>query len=407
VTSPSPLSIEYREGSVSIFITLMLALLLASTSRAEELKGSMGAELRLYPSSPKYEGQDDDMLVPSLLFSPSLTKKLSPTSTLTSTLFGRLHSGDSDQSHLDIRELYLQKMIGEWEMRLGAAKEFWGVTESRHLVNIINQADLVEDIDEEEHLGQPMLNFNREIFGNELRLFLLPYFRERTFPGQDGRGRPPLPIATDAPLYESGVGEWHPDLAMRVRRSIGAWDIGLSEFYGTGREPSLRFTPSAPETLQPYYEVIHQQGVDLQYTLSSTLLKLEALYRSGQGDDFAAAVIGVEHTLSNILGADIGLMLEYLYDGRDASAPVTPFNDDIYLGARIALNDVRGSEMIVGVTIDRDNLSSTISLEGGTRINDSWRLEVEGKVFSSEEKSDPLSIVENDDLLQFRVLYHF
>lgn len=386
-------------------VALLLALLLIPPAYAEELKGTIGGELRMYRSSPKYEGQDEEHLVPSLLFSPSLTKKLSQTTTLTSTLFGRLHGEDQDQSHFDVRELSLQSMFGEWEMRLGAAKEFWGVTESRHLVNIINQTDLIEDIDEEEHLGQPMLNLNREIGGTELRLFFLPYFRERTFAGEEGRPRPPLPLANDTPLYESHLKEWHPDLALRLRRSMGAWDIGVSEFWGTGREPSLRPLPSA--TLRPYYEVIHQQGVDVQYTLSSTLLKLEALYRSGQGDDFGATVLGVEHTLSNIFGADVGLMLEYLYDGRSASAPVTPFDDDIYLGARVALNDIRGSEMIVGVTIDRDTLSSTVSLEGGTRLNDSWRLEVEGKLFSSEDQSDPLTVVENDDVLQLRVLYHF
>ena len=40
---------------------------------------------------------------------------------------------------------------------VGAAKVFWGTAESRHLVDIINQTDAVEDIDEEDKLGQPMV----------------------------------------------------------------------------------------------------------------------------------------------------------------------------------------------------------------------------------------------------------
>ena len=46
-------------------------------------------------------------------------------------------------------------VIGKF--RVGVGKVFWGVTESQHLVDIINQTDLVENIDTEDKLGQPML----------------------------------------------------------------------------------------------------------------------------------------------------------------------------------------------------------------------------------------------------------
>ena len=41
---------------------------------------------------------------------------------------------------------------------IGINKVFWGgFAETRHLVNIVNRSDIVEDMDEEDKLGQPMV----------------------------------------------------------------------------------------------------------------------------------------------------------------------------------------------------------------------------------------------------------
>ncbi len=72
--------------------------------------------------------------------------------------FLRWDQSDSERSHVDIRELTWLRAADNWELRVGIRKLFWGVTESQHLVDIINQTDLVEAPDGEEKLGQPMLN---------------------------------------------------------------------------------------------------------------------------------------------------------------------------------------------------------------------------------------------------------
>ncbi len=71
--------------------------------------------------------------------------------------FARLDSTDPERSHVDIREAHYLHVLGDWEWRVGVAKVFWGVTESQHLVDIINQTDLVENLDTEDKLGQPMI----------------------------------------------------------------------------------------------------------------------------------------------------------------------------------------------------------------------------------------------------------
>ena len=72
--------------------------------------------------------------------------------------FARADSQDDERSHADLREAYWGYESDDWDVIIGVNKVFWGVTESRHLVDVINQTDLVEDIDQEDKLGQPMIN---------------------------------------------------------------------------------------------------------------------------------------------------------------------------------------------------------------------------------------------------------
>ncbi|MDA7657788.1 hypothetical protein N8737_03705, partial [Verrucomicrobia bacterium] len=103
------------------------------------------------------------------------------------TPFGRYDGADSERSHVDLREFHIQRIADQWEWRVGVSKVFWGVTESQHLVDVINQTDLVENVDGEDKLGQPMVNLSWiSDQAGVIDLFYLPYFRERTFPGRGG-----------------------------------------------------------------------------------------------------------------------------------------------------------------------------------------------------------------------------
>ena len=75
-------------------------------------------------------------------------------------------------------------MGDDWDLHLGVKQIFWGVTEFNHLVDIINQTDLVENIDGEDKLGQPMAHLSLVRDWGILDFHLLTGFRERTFPGR-------------------------------------------------------------------------------------------------------------------------------------------------------------------------------------------------------------------------------
>ena len=324
--------------------------------------------------------------------------------------FMRLDQHDSERTHIDIRELTWLKAARDWELRVGIRKLFWGVTESQHLVDIINQSDSVEHPDGEDKLGQPMINLALIRDWGTVDLFILPGFRERTFPDQDGRLlNGAIPIIEQA-RYESGAEEKHVDLAVRWSHTFGDWDIGLSHFIGTNRNP--RFLPNFDANnnlfLTPYYEQIQQTGLDIQVTKEDMLWKFEAISRQGQKENFIAMTGGLEYTFVGVLDsdADLGVLVEYLFDDRDEKAS-TPFENDIMLGMRLALNDVQSTELLFGTILSMENESNSYLLEASRRFGDNWKISLEAYVYSNITPSDLMYGMRNEDFMQLTLAWYF
>ena len=378
----------------------------ASASHGGEWSGYLSGEARAFAHAPADPRQHGNSL--SLSAQPEYyTSWDDGRQSFTFVPFARWDANDDQRSHADIRELTWLKAAEDWELRVGIRKLFWGVTESQHLVDIINQTDLVEAPDGEEKLGQPMVNLALIRDWGTLDLFVLPGFRERTFPGVDGRLRSVLPVDDKQAIYESSDKDKHIDLAARWTRVLGDWDIGLSAFKGTSRDP--RFIPNGSGTaLIPVYDLITQWGLSVQATLGDWLWKLEAINRDSQQENYNAFTGGFEYTLVGIAdsAADLGMIAEILYDdrGNDAS---TPFENDIMVGARLTLNDEQSTEFLLGMIADSNDSTRLISLESSRRLGSHWKATLEGRAFLNIPDNDPLTSVRKDDYLQLELARYF
>ncbi|MBT0585646.1 hypothetical protein KIU71_04410 [Alteromonas sp. SM 2104] len=338
--------------------------------------------------------------------------------------FARLDQIDSERTHLDIREMHWLHLASDWELLAGISKVFWGQTESLHLVDVINQTDAVESVDGEDKLGQPMVSFSYFTDFGRLSAFALPYFRERTFPGLDGRVVPPFLIDTDNPLYASSQEQTHLDYALRWQHTLGSWDLGLSYFDGTNREPyfAQRFDPeTANLRLQPYYSQITQVGLDVLAVTGSWLLKFEGIYRQDDlenvpvslnsviEEDFFAAVAGFEYTQVGVFDSqyDLGVLMEYQFDERDDTAFVFGQND-LMMGLRVAFNDIDGTTVLFGMVQDLERSDSYSGFfESSSRITDQWRWSLDAYFFSSDVAADPLYFMRREDHIEFTLEYYF
>jgi hypothetical protein len=324
--------------------------------------------------------------------------------------FVRVSQYDSNRTHFDIRELTWLIASDNWELRLGIRKEFWGVTESNHLVDIINQRDMVENLDGEDKLGQPMLNFAWIQDWGTLDAFILPGFRKRTFAGEEGRLRTQPPVDSSLAEFDKNGFERQVAYALRWSHSIGDWDLGLSHFYGTSRNPVFKVEQVANGQLVliPYYQNINQTGLDVQATIGSWLWKLEAIVRVSHTDTTFASTAGFEYTFYNIAdsGLDIGLLTEYLFDSRGKYAP-TLFQDDFFAGMRFALNDVQDTQILMGVMIDRSTQAQFYNIEASRRFYDSFKLEVEARFFNGAPENDFAYFLRQDSHFRVELSYHF
>lgn len=376
-----------------------------------QYSGTAGVEQRYFLQDAAYVGQPRAQASVWLL--PELyTSWNDGNDSLTFKPFMRADAEDSERTHADIRELMWVHVGENWESHVGIGKVFWGQTESLHLVDVINQTDSVEAVDGEDKLGQPMIKLSWSFDSGSLTGFVLPYFRERTFAGVDGRLRPVVPIDSDNAIYESEDEQSNIDFALRWQQSIGDWDIGVSYFDGTNREPLLIPNidmPSGNVTIQPYYEQIQQVGVDLLMVNGAWLYKFESIFRQSDSQEFYAAVGGFEYTSVGVFDSvyDIGWLMEYQYDERDNSF-FAPAQNDLMAGVRWVLNDVDGTEILFGYIQDLDTTSTySAFVEASSRMTDNWRWRIDGYFFSADEQTDPYYFVRRDDHIQLSLEYYF
>ncbi|NQT83573.1 hypothetical protein HQ563_11135 [bacterium] len=392
----------------TIFLLLAVGLMNAAAATTSELSGYVAAEGSVFFNSPLSPEQERHSA--SLALQPEFYHEWENGSGFLVVPFARLDSADPERTHFDVRELNYLWLADRWELRVGVGKVFWGTTEFVHLVDIVNQTDLVEDIDEEDKLGQPMVHLSIPRDWGIVDMFILPYFRERTFPGRKGRLRFPLVVDTDNAKYESAAEEHRLDFAIRYSHSIGDWDIGIYHFNGTGREPTL--LPDSDENgepvLIPLYEQINQTGVDLQLVAGQWLWKLEALYRTGQADDFFAAVGGFEYTLVGVAGTamDLGIVAEWAYDDRGDEA-TTPYENDAMFGFRLTLNDPASSQILAGLMQDMHSSARAISIEASHRIGSNWKATLEAWAFLDAPEDDLFYSFRDDDFVRLGLAYYF
>jgi hypothetical protein len=380
---------------------LTLGILLAVPGALEaQLQGRLGVEARAFPMNPLHEGADH--MNGSVSIEPEWYKDFDRRrQRILVHAFLRVDGNDDARTHFDLRELMWERVDRWWEVRIGLGLVYWGVTESQHLVDIINQTDLVENPDGEDKLGQPMINFTLVQRWGTIDVFVLPFFRERTFPGSDGRLRPPLVVDRDNAQYESSAGRSHTDFALRWSHILGEWDVGVSAFRGTNRDPLLVPTQSTEgPVLTPYYQQINQIGLDLQRTFGGWLWKLEAITRGGETlTRYLAFTGGFEYTFVGALGSDmdIGVLTEYLYDSRGRTG--SPFQNDIFLGSRIAFNDVQSTAILVGGIIDHRTGETLFSVEANRRLDANWLISIEARAFIADQ-GDTFAGLRRDGYLQ-------
>lgn len=384
-----------------------------------DFSGNVTLDSRLFLKKPLYPGQERHQF--GLSFEPNIYFEHIDGASFTLVPYFRFSSIDGELLDVDVREAYFLKYGFvdelEWELRVGIDRVFWGTAESNHLVNIVNQTDLVSDPSGDEKLGQPMVQGTLAGEWGTLNLLALPFHRPREFPSVGGRLRPGWPISSAGNRinYEHKSGDRHVDFAARYSHTVGLLDFGISGFKGTSREPFLSplVTADGPILVQNYNQ-IEQIGLDLQLTLDDFIGKAEIINRNGFAPiaphkNHSAFVVGGEYSINGIFDSDADLTLfgEWSRDDRGKHA-TTPLQNDLFLAARYTFNDTEDTSITAAVIGDLDSNSKTMNLKFSRRLSDSLSLEVEAQGFLQTDIRDTqLWQFRNDQFVEVNLTYGF
>ncbi|MBU2712077.1 hypothetical protein [Zooshikella harenae] len=428
---------------LSAIISLLCSgLYLSTAASAHEMDTlwdpEFGIELSYFPNTGYPEQENSNLsFCGQLKAQHTLAQASSP---LRLDLFARYDAVDKKRTHWDIRELsWDYQPSDQWLLRAGILQQFWGVTESRHLLAVLNQTDLVENIDGEDKLGQPMLNLAYFYPSGAINGYVLPGFRERTFPGRKGRLR--MPIKMGDAHFQSGAESKHIDWAIRWQQTLGQLDLGLFHFHGTSRDPWFELETPQPllstlshttrnnayysPKIRPVYDITDLTGLEAQYLWQSWAFKLELLSDSGIGpwDRNTAVTTGFEYTEVNAFntGIDMGVLVEWLFDDRGDNAPIDRMSNGWFLGTRWTMNNFASTQALLGVIID-DN-SKNWSLEVEHRLTPNLLLTIESRWFSqrqsmpksgwdwlntlNQDPSHKLSFLQQEDYLRAEISWYF
>ena len=233
----------------------------------------------------------------------------------------------------------------------------WGKTSLYSPVDSINAIDYREDITGQQKRGQLIVSAKAvDLFGGTAELVLVPNNQDDELP--EFTTGMPLRMAKIEPDRDQG------GAALRYSKKIGGFHLGVSaqDMVAHQRQVlGMQLTPDGVALLssQPRARFV---GFELQKDLSSALIFSadvaagnSQLGRSSSWDDFHAYSLGLDYSLPFAFSDEhtANLVLEKHYDSRDALAP-TFYQDDWYLGATYALNDVSNTLVRAGVIQDSE-----------------------------------------------------
>ncbi len=322
---------------------------------------------------------------------------------------------DKERTLLNISQGYLLYFNDYGETKIGKDKVFWGVTELKNLVDIINSPDNASG-EKKSKLGQSLISYS---YINDKIGFIdflyMPEFNKPNHIGKRGRLRLNLPTENYNFTYEGNAGERVPSWAAKWQNSYAGLDVSFQFFRGTSREATTIPLLEA-EKLKYFssFERITQLGSFLQKIYGPIIFKFEGIRRNGQKnskyvrENYYSYIGGIEYVITRIFDKawDLNLFFEYSNDER-GNTSVDIFQNDLFIGSSMNLNDIEGTEINQSFTLDLDGKGNTGSFEISTRLNDTIRIALDYNYYWSLGSTDTLYSFRRDNYLGFNITRYF
>ncbi len=366
-------------------------LLLAHPVNGGELNGTLSSRLDFYPENADgtaSEGRSVEVKIDAFHDFDE--------SRIVGEFIVREDEKDSGRRITEARQAYFRTPFAGFDVFLGNRQEFWGKTESKNVVDLINQSDAAANEGKSGKLGALSISAERYVDIGDLQLWYISGFREKTF--NDSDAHPSSGLTVNSAQYARKDGKDADDFAVRLSSFASDWDLAGSVFYGTARDPILTVAVGG-KALNPYYALQKSIGLEAQYTGDATLLKWESLHGTQSSligtYNFSAAVAGIEYTYYRSFETklDIGLIGEVQHDDRPQAAA----NQFGVAGVRLVFNDIADSNILFLLSADSKMDQSIVSLEASQRINDVTSVKLTSQFYNARTATSAYGQLSDDD----------
>ena len=398
--------------AVVVLLCFLLNFMLFSKEIYWEINNEAGFDIREFHKEEAYSSQKNTY---SSFIKSEIFLEISNNINFISEPYYRYDNHDKERSLFDFKENYLVVFGDSYEIKTGIGEVFWGITESKNLVDIINVYDST-DGDQKAKLGQSLISYS--YFTEKIGVFdvyYLPFFSKSSQIGKRGRLRLSKPIENYNTIYEGGAGEKVPSWAMKWAKNVGNSDFSVQAFRGNSRESST--IPLLENGVLKYfsgYERISQLGTYIQTIMGPYIFKMETIRRNGQKnanndrENYYSYTIGMEYLINRLFEKiwDITFFIEYNNDDRNNDS-TDILQNDIFLASTLLMNNVNGTELTTGITLDLDGGGDTANLELSTRITDNYRFTGIYQIYWSTNNKDILYNFRRDNYLGLKLVRYF
>jgi len=291
---------------------------------------------------------------------------------------------DKNRRYFDATDLYYKYEFENSDLLIGRNTRFWGAMEFYNHTDVFNSKDLRDNpFDYDRKIGANNIAYTHYFENSELSVIAKIHEERQRVQDLESVNRFVSDMYVDT--LETQECRDRPTIYLKYSGSSNDVQLDYSFIYQNGYDEQRYLAPVLGELRQHAYLV---DKVMSYATLVSgeTIYKTELAYtksKENRVSDYAQISLGIEHTLYGVVGKfDLGFLVEY-YQYREKSKHKLGakefgklFADDVALGFRLTLNDSADSDILGGVSIDRDNSEKIVFVEYNTRLVEKYKLKL-------------------------------
>ena len=323
-----------------------------------------------------------------------------------------------ERRYLLLNELYISKEFDAYSVSLGKRVKYWGELEGFNIADIYNQKNYLKDpFDKSAKYGAFGADISRYFDENSLEVGAKFYEEDITLP-TNNTPYAPLPMKYDKKLRLSDK-RYTPTLYFKTNLVTDTLiDSETSLILLHGYDTKRSYIPISTTTLAQYAYRINKALLLSHIIYNDTIFKTELSYTDVLDDtqmsNYTQLSVGVEQSFYEVVGtSDItffGEYYSYFYSNNEKLKNVDIseiYDNDVFIALRMSLNDVRSSELKVGILQDMIKDEQVIKATLKTRLYESFVLNGEYLQINSSTHNTLLSRFGNASRFTLSLHYTF